>query len=247
MIRLRTLLVGLCVCVLAAHSQTAPKKAPPRRSQPAKTQGTAALPLVKKSALDKATLEVYLRHLMPWIPPVQVAIGDPRPSDRLPGFLEVDVRASLGQASQEETFLISKDGQKILTARIYDVNQNPFKSDLAKLNTQGFIRAYAALLDPHALGLDVCAYVQVLLDRPGSNPGFVEQVRLLPQVLECHHITGEFSYLLKIRVRSIPDFEALLDERIKSMPGVVRSETAIVLSTAKETPCLAIGEERNPA
>lgn len=113
---------------------------------------------------------------------------------------------------------------------------------MAKLHAQGFIRGYVALLDPHVLGLDVCAFVQILLDRPENNPAFIEQIRKVPQVLECHHITGEFSYLLKIRVRTIARLEALLNGQIKSLPGVTRTQTVIALSTAKETNLLDISE-----
>src|SRR6266850_5429906 len=88
----------------------------------------------KKSALDKATLEAYVRHLFVWGPQIKVDVGAPKPSP-IPGMLEVAVKASAGEASQEEIFHISKDGQKIIRGTIFDVAQNPFKSDLDKLKT----------------------------------------------------------------------------------------------------------------
>ena len=88
----------------------------------------------KKSALDKATLEAYVRHLSVWGPQIKVEIGDPKPSP-LPGMLEVNVRASAGSASQEELFYVSKDGQKMVIGTVYDVKENPFKTDLDKLKT----------------------------------------------------------------------------------------------------------------
>jgi len=89
---------------------------------------------VKKSALDKATLEVYVRHVFVWNSQVKVEIGDPKPSD-LPGFSEVDVHASQGAAAADETLYVSKDGQKILRGAIFDIAQNPFKPQLDKLHT----------------------------------------------------------------------------------------------------------------
>ena len=88
----------------------------------------------KKSALDKATLEAYVRHLSVWGPQIKVEIGDPKPSP-LPGMLEVNVHASAGNASQDEIFYISKDGQNMVRGLVYDVKENPFKPDLDKLKT----------------------------------------------------------------------------------------------------------------
>jgi len=89
-----------------------------------------------KSALDKATLEAYIRHLFLWGPQIQVTISDPRPSE-LPGLLAVRVRAAAGGAAQEQDFYVSRDGRKIVRALIYDVNQSPFAAELAKLTTDG--------------------------------------------------------------------------------------------------------------
>src|SRR6266851_2800334 len=88
----------------------------------------------KKSALDKATLEAYVRHLSVWGPQIKVEIGDPKPSP-IPGMLEVNVHASAGPASQDELFYVSKDGQKMMRGIVYDVKENPFKADLDKLKT----------------------------------------------------------------------------------------------------------------
>lgn len=87
-----------------------------------------------KTAFDKATLEAYARHLFLWTPQVTVKIGDPKPSP-IAGFQEVTVTASAGAASQEEKLLISKDGARIIRGTVYDINENPFHEELAKLKT----------------------------------------------------------------------------------------------------------------
>src|SRR5205809_7226989 len=86
----------------------------------------------KKSALDKPTLEAYVRHLFVWGPQIKVEISDAKPA-ALPGMMEVTVRASAGAASQDVMFYVSKDGQKILQGSVYDIKDNPFKADLDKL------------------------------------------------------------------------------------------------------------------
>ncbi len=88
----------------------------------------------QKSALDKATLEAYVRHVMVYGPQIQISVSDPKPSP-LPGFMQVTIHASAGQARQDLLFYVSKDGQKIVQGTVYDVKNNPFKEDLDKLKT----------------------------------------------------------------------------------------------------------------
>ncbi len=88
----------------------------------------------KKSALDKATLEDYVRRLFVWPPQIAVKVSEPKASS-VPGFFEVIVTGSSGAASQDESFLVSLDGQKILRAMVFDINRSPFQSDLDKLKT----------------------------------------------------------------------------------------------------------------
>jgi len=89
----------------------------------------------QKTALDKATLEAYVRHLFVMGPQIQIQVEDPKPST-LPGFVEVTVRASAGNVSQSFPFYVSKDGQKILQGNVYDIAQNPYKPELDKLKTE---------------------------------------------------------------------------------------------------------------
>src|SRR6185312_3571150 len=90
----------------------------------------------KKSALDKATLEAYVRHLFVMDKRISIHVSDPQASANLPGFMEVSVHASMGPQSQDFQFLVSKDGSKILQGNVFDVNANPFKNELDKLRTE---------------------------------------------------------------------------------------------------------------
>jgi protein-disulfide isomerase len=119
MFRLR---IAIAVFALAATGWSAEKAKP-------------STPAAKKSALNRAALEAYVRHLFVWGPQIQVTVDEPKPS-QLPGFLEVGVHATAGNARQDEKFYVSQDGQKIVRGQVFDVNLNPFKPELDKLKTE---------------------------------------------------------------------------------------------------------------
>jgi len=88
----------------------------------------------KKSALDKATMEAYVRYLMPWDPRIEVKIADPEPAP-MPGFKTIKVTGSYQKLSIDEYFYVSNDGQKIVRGAVFDVAQTPFADQLKKLHT----------------------------------------------------------------------------------------------------------------
>jgi Lrp/AsnC family leucine-responsive transcriptional regulator len=107
-----------------------------------------------------------------------------------------------------------------------------------RLEARGAIRGWAARVDPAAAGLPVLAFVFVAVDRDGEA-GLVATACARPEVLEVHHVTGEWSYLLKLRCASIAALETLLREVIKPHGAAVRSHTIVALSSPKETATLA--------
>jgi Lrp/AsnC family transcriptional regulator, leucine-responsive regulatory protein len=111
---------------------------------------------------------------------------------------------------------------------------------LRKLNASGAIQRVVAVVDPAAVGMSLTAFIQVLLERPEHDAPFLDGIRNLPEVQECHHIAGDYSYLLKVRTRNTAHLEVLISQGIKRLPGVARSQTTIVLSTPKETTLLPI-------
>jgi Lrp/AsnC family transcriptional regulator, leucine-responsive regulatory protein len=114
---------------------------------------------------------------------------------------------------------------------------------LRKLNANGAIRSVVAVIDPAAIELSLTAFIQVLLERPEHDVPFIEGIRAMPEVMEAHHVAGDYSYLLKVRTRNTAHLETLLSHGIKRLPGVIRSQTTIVLSTPKETTVLPIIHE----
>ncbi|MFZ5824623.1 MAG: Lrp/AsnC family transcriptional regulator [Bacillota bacterium] len=103
-----------------------------------------------------------------------------------------------------------------------------------KLERSGVITGYAALLSPEGLGLDLTAFIAVTVERPELCAPFLAAVHEMDEVLECHHVAGDDSYLLKVRTPSTRSLERLISDGLKRLPGVTRTRTTIVLSTAKE-------------
>ena len=112
----------------------------------------------------------------------------------------------------------------------------PAAADRVKrLEERGIITGYSALLDPEALGLGLTAFISVTLDQPRHREGFLAAVQAAAEILECHHVTGDDDYLLKVRCCHTRALEALITDRLKAIAGVVKTRTLIVLSTVKET------------
>ena len=119
-------------------------------------------------------------------------------------------------------------------ARAVGLTAPSINERIRKLERAGYIRGYVALLDEKKLGQDVTAFVEVFIEQPRFEAGFIEAVSELDEVLECHHITGEFSLLLKVRVADMGAFRKLLIEKLNTVRGVRQTRTLIVLATAKE-------------
>lgn len=111
---------------------------------------------------------------------------------------------------------------------------------MRKLKEDGFVRAYRAELDPDRAGFPILAFVNVLIDNAEHAAAFPKRAVKIPEVLELHHVTGEWNFLIKIRARSTADLENVLTGKVKKLRGVVRTNTQIVLVAHKEIHALPL-------
>jgi Lrp/AsnC family leucine-responsive transcriptional regulator len=109
-----------------------------------------------------------------------------------------------------------------------------------RLGRQGAITGTHAHLDPQALGLSLLAFVFVGWSDAGVEADFLKRIASAEQVLECHHVTGSWNYLLKVRVKDTRALEAFLASVLKQVKGLQRTETMIALSSPKETSFLPV-------
>ncbi len=113
---------------------------------------------------------------------------------------------------------------------------------LKKLETQGVVRQYVALLNPEALGLDLLCFVSVSLahHRRDLRRKFRDAMRSMPEVLECHFLTGEVDYVVKLVVANHTELEKFLFEKLMSIQGVDRVRTSIVVNEIKASTALPL-------
>src|SRR5262249_34838246 len=108
-----------------------------------------------------------------------------------------------------------------------------------KLEDSGIITGYHASVEARLLGRDVTAFIGVSISSPRRIDQFEETVALLPDVLECHHVTGEHTVLLKVKTCSTATLEQLI-RTVRLIDGVTRTETMVVLSTHTERAQIAV-------
>jgi DNA-binding Lrp family transcriptional regulator len=126
--------------------------------------------------------------------------------------------------------------------RQLNLSQPAIHHRIKRLEERGYIQRYVALLDRELLGLDLMCFVQVSVQRHHRDHivAFEQAVLAMPEVLDCHHLTGEFDFLLKVVVANRKALETLLVERLSTLPGVTHLQTSVVLSEVKHVTSLPI-------
>ncbi|MBI3060569.1 MAG: Lrp/AsnC family transcriptional regulator [Deltaproteobacteria bacterium] len=122
-----------------------------------------------------------------------------------------------------------------------DLSSPAVMERVKKLEAYGIIKGYQAVLDPKKMGKDVTAFIGVSVAHQRFIDDFASRMVRQHDVLECHHVTGEESFLLKVKTANTESLEKLLGE-IRSVEGVTRTVTKVVLSTPKETQKLEFAE-----
>lgn len=155
--------------------------------------------------------------------------GRPRPLD--------DLDRRILRLLQEDASVSSAE-----LARRVDLSAAGLQKRVKRLQEAGVITRQVALLNREAIDLDLLCFVQVTLahHQPDAVRGFREAIRGMPEVLECHHLTGEFDYLLKVVVANHRELEHFLVDELTPAPGVDRIRTSIVLNEIKASTALPL-------
>lgn len=126
---------------------------------------------------------------------------------------------------------LTEDARKPILeiARKMNISGAAVHQRLRKLEASGLIKGSRLVLNAKVLGYSTLAYVGIFLDKASSNPDAVRQLKKIPEVLECHYTTGNWSILIKIICRDNAHLMQLLNHQIQSIEGVSRTETFISL------------------
>lgn len=118
----------------------------------------------------------------------------------------------------------------------------PTLERVKKLETSGIIQSYHAQLNRDKVNLGVTTFVMVTLvsHKKDTTMSFVERVNEIPEIIECHHITGSGDFLLKVVARDIPAYQALMLDVINEISEVAHTQTMVIMSTFKESKVMPI-------
>lgn len=118
---------------------------------------------------------------------------------------------------------------------------------IRRLESSGVIDGYVTRVNRKAVGYDMLCFVNVSLQlhKPDQLETFRDAIKAIPQVLECHHVTGDFDYLLKVVARDTADLEDFLVNHLTPVPGIGRIHTSLVLSETKSNSPIPGLEENN--
>lgn len=113
---------------------------------------------------------------------------------------------------------------------------------LRQLEKDGYIRQYTAVVDREKAGYDLLCFIHISMQMHQFDQveKFRRLIRQMPEVLECHHITGEYDYLLKVVLRNRKDLERFAVDRLTPIPGVARIHTSLVFTEVKSTTALPL-------
>ncbi|MBO9401995.1 MULTISPECIES: Lrp/AsnC family transcriptional regulator [unclassified Shimia] len=135
--------------------------------------------------------------------------------------------------------VLSRDGRISITdlAREIGLSKTPTQARLRRMEREGVITGYRALLDPIRLGLDHVAFVEVKLSetRERALQAFNEAVAEVPEIEQAHMIASHFDYLLKVRTASMSAYRRVLGEKISALPYVASTSTYVAMQAVKET------------
>jgi Lrp/AsnC family leucine-responsive transcriptional regulator len=145
----------------------------------------------------------------------------------------------LGRADRKILDVLARDGRMPVTdlARAVGLSKSPCQVRLKRLQDQGYIRGFRAVLDASLLGRDHVAFAEVRLTdtTEAALSAFNAAVHRVPEIEQCHMIAGSFDYLLKVRTSDIHAYRRVLGEVISALPHVASTSTHVSMEAVKDS------------
>lgn len=134
---------------------------------------------------------------------------------------------------------LQRDGRisNVQLAALVNLSESACLRRVRALEEAGLIERYVALLDQKKVGLSGTVFVHIALRREeqAQLAQFEAAVQKVPEVMECHLMTGEFDYLLRVVIADMADFERLHNESLTRLPGVARVNSSVAIRTVRKT------------
>lgn len=127
-------------------------------------------------------------------------------------------------------------------ARLVNLSTTPCVERVRRLEREGVITGYVALVDPEKVDLPMAIFVEVKLDHttPEAFERFRETVAEVPEISECYMIAGEFDYLLKLQVSDVAAYRHFMNEALPRLPDVQQTRSYIVVEQLKGQTALSL-------
>lgn len=121
----------------------------------------------------------------------------------------------------------------------------PTLERVRKLERSGYIHSYHAQVDAAKLGYGLKVIIQVSLVRQIDNAmqKFVDQVKTIPEVVECSQVTGDYDYYLKVVVKDIAEYDDLVNSKLSAIEEIGQMRSSVILSTVKESTIIPVRDE----
>ncbi len=155
-------------------------------------------------------------------------------------------QASLDRFDRAILAVLAAEGRisTVELARRVGLSKTPVQARMRRLERDGVIVGYRAMLSARRLNRAHLAFVQIRLTdtREAALQAFNRAVLAIPEIEECHMIAGGFDYLLKVRTEDIGAYRQVMAERLSALPHVAATSTFVVMEAVKDTASLAWGE-----
>ena len=127
-----------------------------------------------------------------------------------------------------------------------NLSATPCLARVKRMERQGIITGYAAFVEPSSLNAAMLVFAEIVLDRTTEEvfEKFKKAVVEIPQIMECHMVSGGFDYLIKARVRDMADYRNFLGKSLVELPSVRETHTYVVMEEVKCTTAIPVSGQR---
>ncbi len=142
-----------------------------------------------------------------------------------------DMAHQLDSLDKKILKMISEDARIpfLEVARACNVSGAAIHQRIQKLSSLGVIKGSQFIIDPEKIGYETCAYIGLYLKDPGTFDRVVEELKKIPEVVECHYTTGGYDLFIKLFARNNHDLLTIIHDRLQPL-GLSRSETIVAFN-----------------